>query len=562
MRKFTLVVSVIFASLFFSCSDDLQTEVDLNDPQPKIEGLINQEGQADGVKYNLRNVTVNPKLVLLNAENSKLLSTEGEIENGIYRVEILSNDASANITVGNVLYLRNANKVYLRTIKTVEQNSAVYELNTEDAHLGDLIESGSLEFSIDVQKAEETLLKKSLLLRSSEYEQNFTFDILNFIKEYEAGGMTYSPNSSLKTFFDVKIVFKKGLPIVPAEFSFVYEIKPVFNPKMTFAQSMSKEFEVNMIDYVPENLIDLLKTIELDIVIPAGSLGNIPAKVSIEEIQFPSYIVANLTNASSLEYNVGGSLKVGYAHYNNVAGKESGFIYENTIVAEKNPDININGEVASDMKIIITPKVSIIDNSILTSKGNISFGFNTVTSAIKDSNKLIKGSKGVFTTSAIFDIYALGVPLISNELFKDEKVLWNVGEFNNKMEFSNLKLTKPSKIPCSILSYDYNISLDYKYPISGKKISGTIEITYDVYDDKNKLLKSGEKSIFTPSNLTAGNFSFNLCIPFRADAFAWAAGFMRPTSIIKNVVLKDSNGNVGTLSDFTVGSPYNNSFWK
>lgn len=566
MKRIVLLVSVIISALMFSCTDNVHDDIinnggNVNNP---VVG-INQSGQnAEGLKYSFNNVVVNPKIVSLTNENAKLLSNQNEIAGGVYKLEISDNAASINLAAGNIIYLLSGEDAHLRIIKNVNQTAAnTFKLDTEQAYLGDLFESGSLEFSVDVQKAENAIKKNSMVLRSTDYDQTFTYDILNYIKEYNAHGMVFNPNTSVKTYFNVKLGFNNRSKIVPSEFIFSYEIKPEFNPYLNFSQSLNKEVSIDMIDYVPSDLMELLKKIEIDIEIPAGALGNIPAKIGIDQIQFPANIIANVSNVSDLAYHVDGSLKVGYAYYNNVPNMKSHFIYENTMTADETLDININGEVITDINLVIVPKISIINDGILTASGNITYGFETITSTgISSTNKAIAGSKGTFKSSATFDIYSLGIRIFSTELFKENKDIWNVGEFNTNISFSDLKLKKPTKTPCGLLSYNYDITVGYNYPILGKKVPGTLTMTYDVYDDKNKLLRSGEKSVFTPSDLTANSFRFDLCIPFKADAWAWSGGFMRPLSYIKNVVVTDGYGNAGTIADFSVGSPYNNSFWR
>ncbi len=561
MRKILLMASVALSALMFSCSESIQDNIidDGNTNQP-TRGINHSGENNEGLRYSLNNVIINPKIVSLNNENSDFISNL----NGVYTVEINDSELAPNIKEGNILYLSLDGNAHLKTIVSAKNSGAnVYEIETTDAYLGDLFESGSIEFSIDMQKAEEKLKKNSMVLRSTPYEQTFTFDILNYIEEYNNNGLVFNPNTSVKTIFNVKLTFDGKSKVMPSEFIFTYEIKPEFNPYLTFNKSVNHEFAIDMIDYVPADLVKLLEEIELNIEIPAGTLGNIPAKVTVNKINFPSYIFANVAADSNLSYNTAGSFKIGYAYYSNTSSNKSHFIYENTMTSTGIADINIRGEVITDMNLVITPKVSIIDDLLLSATSKISYGFETVTSStLSTSNKTIAGSRGTFKSSATFDIYSLGINIFSTELFKENKDIWNIGEFDNSMTFSNLKMDKPTKTPCGLLSYNYNITLNYKYPIAGKKVPGTLEITYDVYDDKNALLKKGERSVFTPYNLTESNLKFNLCIPFRADAWAWTAGFMKPLSYIRNAVITDSYGNKGTIADFAVGSPYNNSFWK
>lgn len=158
--------------------------------------------------------------------------------------------------------------------------------------------------------------------------------------------------------------------------------------------------------------------------------------------------------------------------------------------------------------------------------GNISYGFKTLSAAGTDvrTNQSYAGSRGSFTSLGRFTISTLGINVITTDLFSDSKDIWNTGTFNNNIGFSNLRIAKPSKTICALASYNYEMTLDYTYPIRGKKIKGELTMTYDVLDDTGKMLRANQKLKFTPKQLTDNSFKFDVCFPFKADAWAWTAG--------------------------------------
>ncbi|MEN9920077.1 MAG: hypothetical protein RL662_2513 [Bacteroidota bacterium] len=553
-----------FASLLFSCSSEGVGDTTGSTPNTSENvSLVNQSGETDGVKYTLKDVSITKNLLALDTNNSKLLSTDSDLQKGVFKLNITSAALTSKAVAGNILYILSEKENYARVIKTVKQlNEQTYEFTTDQAYLGDIIEDGSLDLSVDMQKAEDVMIRKNAVLRASTLDSTFSFNALNFVKEVKLGDLSFNPNASTRSFFNVRLAFNKTSKILPSELIFTYETKSVFNPYLAINKGVNKTYTFDMIDNVPTQIIDLIKKVEIDFEIPAGSLGKIPAKLSVDEISIPSQIIANTLNTTSIQYFLGGSLKVGYAYYNNESGKTSHPIYENTLGMVKTPDIKLNGEIGTDMKMIITPKITLVSTDLLKATGKIAYGLETFTSASQEGDKLFMGSKGTSTSYGVVNIYSLGVAIISSEILNNKKEIWNIGEFNNKITFSNFKMAKATKTPCSVLSYSYPMALDYSYPIANKTITGDLEISYDVYDDSNKLLAGGRKTTITPIQLSDKSFRFDLCLPFKADALAWKVGFMRPLSYVKNIVIKDNKGNVGSVADFAVGSPYNTSFWK
>lgn len=563
MKKNLLFISLSLILMLFSCNDETLNEISTNE-EPTQSGLINKSAEADGVSYTLKNIALNPQLVALNLSNSTFIG----VEKNVYKVDVLSPEISSNLTAGNTLYLQTGDSTYLKTIKTVQADGTIFSIETVDAGLGDLFESGSLELSVDVEKAENILKKKSSRLKSAGFENGLTFDILNTIEEYKAEGFSINPNTSVKAFFHVKVGFGSKFLKIPNEVVVTYELQTVFNPYMTFAKSVNKSYQTDLIDMVSENLLDLLKSIEVNVDLPLGDLGTLPAKVSITDIKFPMNVSTNLSKEADLKYNANGTFKIGYAYYKDIPGKTSHQIYENTMITDENPDLKLHGEVLSDAKIIITPNISLVDASLLKVSGDIIIGMSTESSGGIETltQKYTGGSKGVFYSEGTISARTLELTIFKTDLFRETTELWNVGSFDKIFTLSNLIIAKPSKTICALRSYNYEMTVNYRYPILGKIISNEIEITYDVYDDSKKILAEAQKVILSPYNVTEKSFTFNLCIPFKIDALAWSAGFTKKTAYIRNIKITDAFANqaIGILgsNEIALGSPYNTSFWK
>lgn len=531
-----------------SCSNDNDLSKDLSSTVTDPTRVINASGSADGVTYKLQNLTVNPDLTKISSENAIITSSEAEMKSGNFEIETSTSDVVEKLIAGNLIYLTSdEGKVYFRTIASVTKNNNSYSLKTADAHIGDLFQGGSIELSMDVQENEKALRSKntSLLTARGNYDNSFTYDIFNNITEYKADGFSMSPNTSVNSVLSMKIGFGKS-KLLPNEIEVYYQINSAINPYYNFAGAVNKKYSYNLIDNVPANLLDLLKKVQIDVTIPAGDLlGDIPAKISIDEIAFPMEVEANLSKSSHFAINSNGIFKIGFAYYNGIPGKKSHFIYENTITNSKITEGDLAGEVSTDMKISIKPKIQLLDSNILDVKGNIVFGINSFTIGNGSlTQPSAFASTGNFYSSGTFSFGALGLTVYTTELFKENKVLWNVGEYKKTMTVSNFRSVKTSALPCSgLYSYGFDVTLDYKYPITGKVLSsGNLEITYDVYSDTGTVLETAKKVTVAAKDITANSFKFNLCIPFRKINILSVA----KTSNIKNITIKDANGYLAT----------------
>ncbi|WP_419870581.1 hypothetical protein [Chryseobacterium sp. CT-SW4] len=554
MKKIYLLLVSAALSITSCTTSDLNDGISPRETSPTE--LINKSGRSGGVSYSLKNVEVNPNLVKISSENVTFISSDNEMKNGKFSFQTGSSEVIEKLIVGNVIFVKSQDQTYLRTITNVTQSNTTFTLDTSDAYIGDLFSGGSLELSVDTQAAEQTLAaKNNPLLTAKDYNSSFTYDIFTHIPDYTAGGLTLSPNTSVTSTLHVNMGFGSS-KILPNKLEVYYQINSAINPFIAFSGAVNKKYNYDLINNVPTDIMDLLKSVEVEVNIPTGDfLGDIPATISIDQVNFPMDIEANVSKASKLAFNANGTFKVGFAYYNNVAGQTNHFIYENTMTNAGVAEADLAGEVATDMAVVIKPKVSLLDTDLISVNSNITFGINTYSNGNAGTSQAAGfSSKGDFYSSASFSFSSLGITLYKTDLFKENKELWSVGSFNTAMTLSNVRATKTSILPCSGLnSYNYGITLDYKYPILGKVMSGDLEVTYDVYADNGTLLQSQKTVTVTPSNITAKSFTFNLCVPFRQASILSIA----KTTYLKNITVKDANGYVATgIVDPATNNPY------
>ncbi|TWP31122.1 hypothetical protein ETU08_03705 [Apibacter muscae] len=540
MKKIYLLLILVSFITYSSCSDDLNDSVSIPSDLPRGK-VVNRTGSIDGVNYSLKNLEINPNLIKINSENAKILSSSEELNLGTIRLDVISTEIGNQLISGNVLFIQTGDHTYFKRITSVIQNNNSFTIETVNANLGDIFEDGTLDLSMDIK--ESTSDQQSLPLVSAksinDFDHNYSLFNFDFIKEFTRDGITLNPNTSVKSAVHLSLSFKKNLPL-PKQIEVYYVLNSNISPYFSFLGGINKKVAYNLADNIPDNILELIKKVSIDIKIPTNEfLGELPAKVSIKSINIPTEIEANLGKKSLLAYNTSGSLKIGFAYYNNVPGKTSHPIYENSMQFKGINDTEIIGEIASDMRVSITPKIELFDTNLLDVSGDVVFGINSYSigngSTTQSSNFL---SNGNFYSSATFYFKTLGVTAYTTELFKENKELWNLGSFNKSIEFSNLSLGKASTFPCSGLnSFSINASLDYKYPIYGKKLSGKLEMSYDVYADNGSFLETKKISI-NPSNISSNNFNFSLCIPFRKINFFQTA----KTSYLRNIIIKDDRG--------------------
>ncbi len=143
--------------------------------------------------------------------------------------------------------------------------------------------------------------------------------------------------------------------------------------------------------------------------------------------------------------------------------------------------------------------------------------------------------------SSYTDLILTKVPV---NIFSDEKELWNTGSFDKGVEFSNLSWKVSSKYSNNLLMlsrlYETDFTLNYSYPIQGKRVPDELLISYEVYQDNNKTrIQSVTDQVIVPTNVTADSFKFKLNIPYKDKLLMLS---FQNTSYLKNIVIRDRNG--------------------
>jgi hypothetical protein len=533
MKKIFLTTCTILA--LYSCNND-----DLHEgssPSYSNKKIINQSGSSNGVNYSLENVEVNPNLITLDTENSNVLSSKEEIARGLISLTELSDKIGKELVPGNTIYLITKDSTYIRNITSIKQNNDIYNLETTEANIGDVFENGTLNLSLNIEDTNNGEENSSLIALKNSYDKNYIFNSLVFNKEFHFKGLIFNPNTKLTPSLSIKLGFAKSR-VIPNVIEMYFNANTEYNPSVTLNKNVKGKFNHDFINTVPKILIDYLKKYSVNIKIPTGKyLGDIPVKISINQINIPTEIEANVYSGSSLSFKADGNLKLGVKFS---LDKNVDYIYENGIQKIDGFDTSLYGEVLTDMKFIITPEVQVFQSNLIDVKGKITLGVKTSNigngSTAESSNNF---SEGTLYTSAIFTFGSLGIPAYTTDVFKRTKELWKTGNYVNSVSFSNFKVGKASSFPCSgLTSFGYNVLLDYKYTLPGKIISGDLEMTYDVYADNGTLLESKKTVKISPYDITANTFKFNMCIPFRKINFF----NISKLSYVKNITIKDANG--------------------
>lgn len=548
MKKILLTLSTILA--LYSCNNE-----DLHDGSSPSHSLndkkiINQSGSIQGVTYSFDNVEVNPNLVTLNTENSSILSTKEELSRGFISLNNISEKIGKELIPGNTVYLITQDSTYIRNITSINQKNDIYNLETTDANIGDVFENGTLSLSLNIDDTNKNK-NSSLLALKNAYDKDYVFHPLIFNKEFRVKGLIFNPDSKLTPSIAVKLGFDKSR-VIPSVIEMYFNSHTEYNPTITLDKDVKGKFSHDFIDNVPQILIDYLKKYSVTIKIPTGKyLGDVPVKISVNQINFPTEIEANVYRGSSVSFKAEGNVKLGVKFTLN---NNPDYIYENGIQKIDGFNNNLYGEVLTDMKFIIIPQVQVFQSKLIDVKGKITVGLKTSNIGNGTSSDDSKSfSQGTVYTSAAFTFSSLGLPAYSTDIFKKSINIWKKGEYVNSVSFSNFKAGKATIVPCSgLTSFGYDVLLDYKYSLPGKTISGDLEITYDVYADNGTLLESNKTVKVLPYNVTSNSFKFNMCIPFRKINFF----NISKISYVKNITIKDANGYIANgILDPLTGSP-------
>ncbi|GHT13738.1 hypothetical protein FACS189426_19080 [Bacteroidia bacterium] len=575
-------LSALFASLLLlttACEKNEIPENDFSDQvRPKVS-LTNTKGAADGVSYSLQGVSMNPDVVSISEKNARIESTKQELSAGTLKLSELSDDLSASLNAGSILYVKTDDFTALKKITGINATAGgVYSLQVEQAHLGEIFEEGTIDLSVDLYEAalakqEKTGLRAGGLLNR--------FYELDFQDEYDLGaGFRYNPATNIKMSYNMKLSFVRN-QILPSEFSSIFELQVAINPALNFAGSFNSIDNYELSQYIPEALLDYIKSQSFDFKIPINMLGidSLAATLKVKDIKMPLRVEANLSNQTAFSYGLNGNYKIGYSVAIKGTTPKITPVYENNLVATNPSPSDTYGELLTSSTIDITPDISILDGAYSVD-GTLSLENRTSTygNISLPGQAPVSGSRGVNITKLIanIDLILIKIPVT---VLNTEEELWNIGTIVKSVVYSDLKYTLPSSytddygplgnvVQVGSFKRTYKnteISLNYKYQILGKKIPDELTISYDVYAENGSTkLASVQDAVIRPSDITANSFKFKQDIFFSGETTyektgeqKVKVGFITITvpvygnvtrcqskSYLKNIVIKDNNGYV------------------
>lgn len=532
----------LMAAVFFiaSCSEDKPYEE--NSESPESSSLINKKGEIDGLSYSLKDVEVNPEVIMVNEENASLVSMKGDSITCTITLASVSHELSKSLLIGNVLYICTDTYAGIHKIEKVQVERDSYILETSQAQLGEVFQGGTMDLSLDLGKASRALAQKKQDSRGA-LSQDYFSEILDINDTYNCGGFDYSPTVNVKMNLSSKIDFSRK-QLLPSQVSVIFELQTVNNYLLNFAGPASQDYNKNTMDYLSKDLLNSIKSQEFDINIPIYMFGirYVPAKFKITDVRIPTEIRANIFRESNFECGMSGGFKMGYIM--DITGFKGRF----TPVSENNLSVlfqgipNLHGELYTQSDIIITPKISILWNAFSISS-DITFGMKTESNGDIEvaPGITLYGSKGTFISKMDF-LLNLVIAKFPIQGSSNEVPLWDLGTVDKTVTYANLMSNVTSKYTTNVFartrSYETYFQLYYNYLIPGKKIPDVLYISYDVYDVnlKSKLESVIDKTIF-PANVTANSFTFHFPIPFKKDGIKY-----QTTSYLKNIVIRDRYG--------------------
>ncbi|MDR1623812.1 MAG: hypothetical protein LBS04_02425 [Tannerellaceae bacterium] len=548
-----------------------------NQDYRSVVSVENKNGKSDGVDYAVHGVSMVSDVISLTEKDVTFNSTAEEISAGLLNLSEVSAELAVSLKKDNILYIRLGEYTGLKKITGVETaGEGVYHLETARAQLGEVFRSGTIDVSVDLFKA--SIAREESRLRSG---KAYSCEILNLQDEYDLGnGFKYNPATNINMTYTFRMAFS-GTQILPAEITNAFEVQLTVNPALSFAGSFNRIDRYELSEYMPQVLLDYLKSQSFDFKIPINTLGidSLAATLKIKDIKMPLNIEANLSNQSLLSYGLNGSYKIGYTVAINGLKPTVTPIYENNLVAT-NPSLSDTyGELLTSAKIDITPDISVLDGAYSVD-GTLSFENKSSTygNISLPGKAPAFGSKSVNLTKLIanIDLILLKIPVT---VINTEEELWNIGTIVKSVVYSDLEYILPSSytddygILGSIIQAgsfkriykDTEFKLNYKYPILGKKIPDELIISYDIYAANGTTqLTSVKDAVIRPSDITAGSFKFKQDVLFSGETTyekigeeKKKIGFITITvpvygyvtrceskSYLKNIVIKDNNGYV------------------
>ena len=542
MKHIYQITAVAAMLILASCSSNSKEDYISVPDSNTASGVTSANGEADGFSYSLNNLSVNPGAVVIN-EGDAVVDAVGE---GSIALSAVPDATAGKLAEGAVLYVKTAAYTGLLKIESANNlGGGKVELTTSQAQLGELFNGGEIEMSLDLTKAAEAQKTRA------QAEYGFSHELFNLTDEYDLGsGFKFSPSAKAELSLKFKIAFNPFQP-QPSGVSVVFEIRPSINPYLSFEGSLNKNISFDLADYIPESLLEMLRELSFDYDIPIELMGvqltTLSTTIGLSNINIPNYIEINSMAASKLSFGINGSFKIGYELSINGLNVRSTPIYENGITFGMPFDIEVLGELITKTDVIIEPKITVLSGAY-TITGDVAFGLSTFTQAemkhslpykyegYQNNLALALSSRGEFYAKANIDVLGL----TSLEVINMKEELWNIGETDKVVTFSDLswRVTNTTSAGVLAMNYKTNFTAGYSYLLKGKKVPSKLFISYEVYQENGTTrITSVVDQEITPFDVTDGTFSFSLDVPFVSLYIV-----TQKTSWLKNVTIKDEAG--------------------
>lgn len=579
MKKKYLLALIIAVLSFPACEQDIEQESSIQDsPDSRpVVSVENKRGGKDGVSYTLNGVSMISDIVSLTEKNVIFNSTAEEISEGMFSLSDVSPELAVSLKKDNILYIRSGQYTGLKKITGIKADGpGIFHLETTRAQLGEVFQGGTIDVSVDLYKA--SIAQKKSNLKSV---RAYSCEIMDLQDEYDLGnGFKFNPTTNISMTYTFRMAFSKT-QVLPSEIVNTFEVQLALNPALSFAESLNHTGNYELSQYIPQALLDYIKSQSFDFKIPINTLGidSLAATLKVKDIKIPLRIEANLSDQSTLSYGLNGNYKIGYSVAINGLKPTVTPIYENNLAATNPSMSDTYGELLTSTTIDITPDISILDGAYSVN-GTLSMEnrTNTYGNISLPGKEPVFGSKGVNITKLIanLDLILLKIPVT---IINTEEELWNIGTIVKPVIYSDLKYSLPASytddygvlgniVQVGSFKRTYrnaDFSLNYKYPILGKKIPEELTISYDIYAENGTTkLTSVKDAVIRPTEITSNSFKFKQDILFSGETSYEKVGEERvkigffyitvpvygnvsrcqSKSYLKNIVIQDNNGYV------------------
>ncbi len=320
MKKLAILC---LAGLVLGCEKD---DTETNDQNP------------DGVAANV---------VVISDESSNIISTEEQLQNGLYVLEFTSTPPEIQ---QNDVVVGDEDEGFLRTVSTVSVTNNIVTLQTTQATMDDLFNDASIEFSTDIsQRSQGSNKEQELKINYIKdgvrlMEDGFTYDFSNTVL-YEDPGLQFKISEGMASFnpnfnFDADYSFFTGLDYLKFKAD---------NASLTIDSTL--ELIVSGEHSIPEfstTLIDYDKRFTF----PVGGIPVVVVVSTILDAELSASIESSVT--ASADWTNSYVLNTGVTYENDAWS--GNFNLDSSLVLN---EINFSGQVNLTQNLTITPRVSV-----------------------------------------------------------------------------------------------------------------------------------------------------------------------------------------------------------